>query len=63
MAGVVESEGPPDRIDQRTVSCLPAENLQRYEATVVDSDDLSLTVIFRDDDKKWKAALASAKST
>ncbi|CAE7512522.1 unnamed protein product [Symbiodinium natans] len=25
-----------------------------YEATVVDSDDLSLTVIFRDDDKKWK---------
>ncbi|CAE7469506.1 unnamed protein product [Symbiodinium sp. CCMP2592] len=25
-----------------------------YEATVVDSDDLSLTVIYRDDDKKWK---------
>ena len=30
--------------------------VQRYEATVVDADDLSLTVIYRDEDKKWKDA-------
>jgi len=55
---------PAKRPQQRAAVCMGCKvtvqgdgwggGTGEYEATVVDSDELSLTVVYRDEDKKWK---------